>query len=265
MKTKRCIRMWWAVLLLSAFAARDCASAAELHLEMLKSGTSVFSNVTVYGRTDTDIFIRHAQGFGNIKISNLDNATCRALGLATQDETDSRSGEAMATAASKFNMGSLAGFQRSLEANSLRLASTLRPTPAFLAAVLAGMALAYLFYCYCLKLICVKAGSEPGFLIWLPVLQMFPLLRAAGMSGWWFLASFVPLLNLVACLLWCVKIARRRGKGILTVLFLILPVTNILALLYLAFSGGGATADEDSPRPRSDPVAAQHVFEGLSN
>jgi hypothetical protein len=85
-------------------------------------------------------------------------------------------------------------------------------------------------------LICQKAGQTPGLLVWLPLLKVFPMLRAAGMSPWWFLASFVPLLNLVAVVLWCLNIAKARNKTVLVGLFLLLPVTNILAFLYLAFS-----------------------------
>ena len=54
------------------------------------------------------------------------------------------------------------------------------------------------------------------------------------------LAFIVPLLNLVGQVLWCVKITQARGKGFLTAVMLILPVTNILAFLYLALSNGHA-------------------------
>lgn len=255
----------WGVLLLALLALGSQAEAADIHLDVLKSGTSVFSNVTVYAQTDTDIFIRHSQGFGNVKISNLDLPTLRQLGLAKDEPGDTSADGAVAKTTSKLNVGSLSGLKNSVEANALKLSSTLRPTPALLASVLAGFLLLYLLYCYCLKLICAKAGSEPGFLIWLPGLQTLPLLRAAGMSGWWFLASFVPLLNVIGYLLWCVKIVHKRGKGMFTVLLLILPVTNILALLYLAFSGGDAEADNAFPKAKHESVSTRHVFEGLPN
>jgi hypothetical protein len=268
LKSKRTAAAAWCAVLFCAglFAARGAASS-ELHLEVLKSGTSVYSNVTVISQTDTDIFIRHSQGFGNLKISALDRPTLRALGMAVDEEPQSdASGNMVAhAAAATLNVKSVADLRDTLEAKGLELSSTLRPTPALLAAVLAGMALAYLFYCYCLKLICVKAGSEPGLLIWLPVLQMFPLLRAAGMSGWWFVAFCLPVLNLIAHLLWCVRISNRRGKGLLTALFLILPGTNILAFFYLAFSGGNAESEDDFSRGKPEPLVGQHVFEGLSH
>lgn len=257
---------WGFTLFLAAILSSHGAASEEIQLEVIKSGTSVYSNVTVYGRSDTDIFIRHAQGFGNLKISNLDNSTRRSLGLVPQEELKTVSArETVANAAARLNVGSLAEMKNSLEANSLKLSSTLRPSPAAFAAVLLGMLLLWAFWCYCLKLICVKAGSETGFLIWLPGLQMIPLFRAAGMSGWWFLAGFVPLLNLVIYLVWCFKIASARGKGIFTALLLIFPLTNLLALLYLAFSGGEADGPDGSGRRGHDPAVVGHVLDGIPN
>ena len=59
------------------------------------------------------------------------------------------------------------------------------------------------------------------------------------MSAWWFLVSFLPLLNLVGIILWSVNIAKARGKSGWVAFWLILPLTSFLALLYLAFSEGG--------------------------
>jgi uncharacterized membrane protein YhaH (DUF805 family) len=82
----------------------------------------------------------------------------------------------------------------------------------------------------------MKVGQAPGFLVWLPILQMIPALRAAGMSGWWLLAYFVPLVNVVVAIVWSFKIARARGKSPWVAVGLLLPVTNIISFLYLAFS-----------------------------
>ena len=95
-----------------------------------------------------------------------------------------------------------------------------------------------------MKLICLNAGSKPGLMIWIPVLQIFPLLRAAKMSAWWFVVFLIPLVGVVAHIVWCVKIAKACGKGALVALLLILPGTNLLALLYLALSNGNSQSAE---------------------
>jgi hypothetical protein len=56
------------------------------------------------------------------------------------------------------------------------------------------------------------------------------------MSPAWLLAFLVPVLNVVAQIVWSFKIAKARGKSGLVGLFLVLPVTNLFAFLYLAFS-----------------------------
>ena len=109
-------------------------------------------------------------------------------------------------------------------------------TPRMIFAVLGIAFLFYLFFCYCCRLICEKTGNPPGALIWLPVFKLFPLLRAAGMSPWWFLAYFVPVLNVIALVLWSLKIAQARVKSAWVAIFLLLPVTWFFAVLYLAFS-----------------------------
>jgi uncharacterized membrane protein YhaH (DUF805 family) len=76
------------------------------------------------------------------------------------------------------------------------------------------------------------------------VLQAIPMLRAAGMSGWYFLLLCVPVVSLVVSLFWCVRISQARGKGGWTIFFLIFPLTSFLAFLYLAFSN---SKDDEDP------------------
>ena len=59
------------------------------------------------------------------------------------------------------------------------------------------------------------------------------------MSGWWFIALFVPILNIVAQVMWCIKIAQARGKSVVVGILLLLPVLNLFSFLYLAFSSDG--------------------------
>jgi apolipoprotein N-acyltransferase len=79
---------------------------------------------------------------------------------------------------------------------------------------------------------------------------VFPLLRAAGISGWWVLAFFVPVLNLVPLVLWPLKIAKARGKSVWVGVLLLVPVINLFAFLYLAFSDGAPGTDDQEPEPK---------------
>ena len=233
--------------------------AADILLPTLKIGTDVFTNVTVYQINATDIFVRHSRGFGNAKIATLDDETLVSLGLKEEKPKTSAFESSLSTALSPAQTDAavdqvktaLATVNVSIPLEEIELVkgqvARVTADPRLLYGILGGMVLAYLLYCLCLRNICVNAGSSPGFLIWLPVLQMFPLLRAAQMPAWWFLVFCLPVLNILAHLLWCARICRACGKGFFSALMLFLPVTNILAILYLAFSGGSAGGNGGRP------------------
>ena len=120
--------------------------------------------------------------------------------------------------------------------------------PIILAGVAAGLFAIYLFFSYCGSLICQKTGNPPGALIWIPVLQLIPLIRAAGMAPIWFIAWLLPVINIVAQVIWAFKIARARNKGAGVGLLLLFPLTSVFAFMYLAFSGGSGKPKEPKPK-----------------
>ncbi len=237
-----------------ALMAPPGAWAGDIHLDMLKTRTDCFTNVTVYSRSKTEIFIRHEGGIANIKLEHLDPQT-----IAWLNSGGAPPGAVAATqsAAGEPQQGEWAGTeggtagialppqldaqlrqQMAAGLGALNKLSAVQVSPAVVGVVLGVIFASYLFLCYCLKLICQKTGNEPGFLIWLPLFQMIPLFRAANMSAWCFLGLFVPVVNLIVQIVWCFKIVQARRKSALTAIGLLLPVTNLLALLYLAFSNG---------------------------
>jgi hypothetical protein len=235
------------------------ALPGEIHLDVLKTRTDSFTNVTVYSRSQTDIFIRHSRGIANVKLENLNpeiiarlNSGDAPSGTATTaksaagaKESETPSNATNTTAAISYSKLNTQIRQQMMSGvAALSAMSAVRVSPVVVAMVLGVLLAAYLFICYCLKLICQKTANEPGILIWLPILQMLPLLRAAGMSGWCFLGLFVPVVNLIVQIVWCFKIVKVRGKSVWTAIGLLLPVTNLAALLYLAFSDG--KSDESS-------------------
>lgn len=94
----------------------------------------------------------------------------------------------------------------------------------------------YVFYCYCLKLICEKCGKNPGVLIWIPILQIIPMLEVAGLPVWYIVLLLIPLVNIVVMVYMYWKICERRGKPGYVSLMIFVPFLNIVFLPYLAFS-----------------------------
>jgi len=224
---------------------------AEDTFPVLQIGTQAYTNVTVTTKAKNYIFILHAQGMTNIKIADLSPQLLEQLGYVVAKEKQTNT--TVAVWANR-QMAKIEGPQ--IKNIQLQLQHLLRGngpygfpscpsiTPKVVLAALGILLFCYLFFCYCCSLICEKVGAKPGGMIWLPFLQLFPLLRAASMSPWWFFAYFVPFLNIVAQVLWSVRIVRARAKSAWVALFLLLPVINVFAFLYLAFSTNSPEKEE---------------------
>lgn len=263
-KVCRFVKRQWGVVAVGLMLTVEPGTLrGDVHLDMLRTRTDRFTNVTVYSHSKTDFFIRHERGITNIKIANLDpetitlltsgnspgGASASAKPATVAKESESPSAEAAATVSGlSSKLDAQLRQQMTAGLTALKALSAVPVSPTMVGLVLGVLFMAYLFVCYCLKLICLKTGNDPGILIWLPVIQMIPLLRAAGMSGWWFLGLFVPVVNLIVQIVWCFKIVQARGKSVLAAIGLLLPVTNLLSLLYLAFSGGNGAASSGNRR-----------------
>lgn len=242
--TKKTIRTV-GVLLLAAVCLLARPAAAELSLPTLTTKRGIYTNVVITAKTERDIYIRHDGGIGNIKLVDIeDDDALIALGLKAPpvkvEVADPSTGEpgTITTNEPSASEAQVARYQ-ALALEKLKDLKKYQPSMTVAGLMLGTLLILYLFGCYCLRLICMKAGHPPGFLIWIPLLQMIPAFRAAGMSAWWFLALFVPLLNLVAQIMWCFKITSARGKSIWVAILLLLPVFSLFAFLYLAFSSSG--------------------------
>jgi hypothetical protein len=234
---------------------RPCGANATIEqtFEALQIGATTYRNVTVTTRSKDYIFILHSRGMTNVKVGDLPGDVRARLGYAdpaaAQVKTNAPAVWARQTL-SKIESPEVKQLEEHLmdwargAAGMTRLSFPALSQKVILIASVAFLAL-YLFHSYCCLLICAKTGSKPGALVWLPLLQLFPLLRAAAMPRWWFLGFLVPGLNVVAQVVLCIKLAQARRKTFWVALFLIFPLTSPFAAIYLAFSGG-------RPRKRDD-------------
>lgn len=226
-------------------------AALEQTFDMLQIGTTTYRNVTVTTKSKSYVFLLHSRGMTNIKVSDMPADLKLKLGYDVPPTAQASPSNPSAWARqtlSKIEDPKVKQLETGLInwcQHELGSRVTLPPiTRNFILIGCAVLLLLYLFHSYCCLLICQKAGSDPGALVWIPLLQLLPLLKAAGMSPAWFLAFLVPGLNLVAQVLWCVKITQARSKTILVALLLIFPLSSPFAALFLAFSG--------TPRAKKD-------------
>ena len=234
-----------AILLGVALLSAPCLASDVLPL--VKTKTETYVNVTLISKTATHAFVQHSRGVANVKLVELDAATLSSLGILTSElEVVPAAGAADADigflVVGEGQKGRLSGISPAV--GRLLATQGLALSRAVVVSVLGGFVLAFLLFSYCAMLICKKTGQKPGILVWLPVAQAVPLLRAAGMPVWWLVVMLVPVVNVVAHVFWCLNISKARGKGIVTAILLMLPGTNLAAFLYLAFSAGAGGTDE---------------------
>jgi len=224
-------------------------AAIEQTFDVLQIGTHTYKNVTVTTKAKNYIFILHSAGMNNVKVSDLPGDIRDKLGYNTVDETASVgtngiSGWARQTMA-KIETPRIKELEKALRGHTVPENLKVSFDAKQLLPLLLFTGVFYLIFCYCAMLICQKTGTQPGLLVFLPILQWFPLLRAAGMPLGWFVAFLIPGLNIFAFIAWAINIAEARGKTGWVALFLILPGTNVFAFLYLALSNGTPEKKED--------------------
>jgi hypothetical protein len=267
---------------LVVFLALSCVLAPADVLPVLHTKTDSYQNVTLVSRTDTHVFVQHSRGVASVKITELDAAAQRGLGLTSGGVVPVAGAAADGSTEPETLEGEQAqgaGLSPNNAARELR--QSMAPLIAIIAGVwliaLAACLLFYIFYIILVRLICQKAGCPAGWWVWVPfpVLQRYALLKAAGMSWWWIGATVA--LNIAAGfesvrsspavalgvvvawvalfiaehVIWSVKISKARGKGIGMTICLIFPLTLPFAFIYLAFSGGSAAESDEVPPVKS--------------
>lgn len=94
----------------------------------------------------------------------------------------------------------------------------------------------YVFFAFTLMTIANKLGTENSWMAWIPILNIYLIVKMADKPGWWFLLLLVPLLNFfIAIYLWML-ISERRGRPQFWGVLMILPIVNIVLLIMLAFT-----------------------------
>jgi hypothetical protein len=238
---KLVLALKWVILTLCIASPSRLLSAVEERFAVLQIGTRTYRNVTVTTKDKNYIFILHAAGMSNIKIAELTPEVRERLGYHAMPEPRKKGTSAASawakSAIAKIEIPHLKNLPHSLVAARAAAVPSNLPPNILLTAAAIGIG-SFLLFCYCSMMICKKTGNDPGVLIWIPVLQIFPLLRAASMPAGWFFAFVIPIFNVIAFIAWSINIAQARGKSGWVALWLLLPITNFLAYLYLAFSSG---------------------------
>lgn len=98
------------------------------------------------------------------------------------------------------------------------------------------LAALYVFFGLCLSRLGKKLADERAWWAWVPILQVFFMLRLAQLSYWWFIGLIIPIVNLgVGVYVW-VRIAARLSKPWWVGALMVVPGVDLFVLAYLAFA-----------------------------
>ncbi len=100
----------------------------------------------------------------------------------------------------------------------------------------------YLFFCYCYKRICEKAGVEPGWMIWVPILQLIPMFQAAKLHPALILLFLIPFVNLIMAFVLVANLSKALGRSPMLCLWMLVPFVGVLVIPYLAFADSQGAA-----------------------
>lgn len=220
---------------------------AQVRLDSLTVDGNTYSNITVVGKTASHIEFKHAHGFASVKAKTLPEEIQIKLGY-TPPPPPKKPLDFTKDVKKNFladpRVQEIITFARS-ETERLAAGSD----PRMVQAILGGVICIYILFCSAVFLICRKTTTRAGIWAWVPGFQFVSLFKAAGMPPWNILLLLVPVVNIVITIIWCFRIARTRQKSSVVGFLLLIPVINILAFFYLAFSSA----------PKAEPVKPQKV------
>lgn len=109
----------------------------------------------------------------------------------------------------------------------------------------------YVYMAYVLQVMAKKTGTPNGWLAWIPLVNVFLMLKIAGKSYWWFLLLCIPFVNLVIIIILYMALAERLGHPAWVGVLVIVPFVNIIVPGYLAFAKPSITGSA----PMNPPAA----------
>jgi hypothetical protein len=105
----------------------------------------------------------------------------------------------------------------------------------------------YMLFCLPIFLIARKLNVPAAWTAWIPIIQVWAILKSADKSLWWVLLMLVPLINLIVFIYIWMCITQNLGKNKWLGLLMLVPVISIVYPFYLALSKTGAAPEGFAP------------------
>jgi hypothetical protein len=94
----------------------------------------------------------------------------------------------------------------------------------------------YVYFSLCLFLIAKKLNVSAPWTAWIPLVQIWTLLQAAGKPLWWFLLFLIPLVGIIVIAYVWMCIVENLGRNKWLGLLILVPIFSLVYIGVLAFS-----------------------------
>jgi len=118
----------------------------------------------------------------------------------------------------------------------------------------------YVFAGLCLFLIAKKLDVPAPWTAWIPLVNLWTLVTAAGKPAWWIILCFIPVINIFVFVYLYMCITENLGKNKWLGLLVLLPVIQLGFLGWLAFSKTETFAQKETA-PTDMPADEEHPDE----
>ena len=102
--------------------------------------------------------------------------------------------------------------------------------------ILVLFAVTYVYFSLCLYLIAKKLNVSAPWTAWVPIVNIWTILQAAGKPCWWVLLFFIPLVGLIVIVYVWMCIVENLGRNKWLGLLLLIPIVSLVYIGVLAFS-----------------------------
>jgi hypothetical protein len=113
----------------------------------------------------------------------------------------------------------------------------------FMIFLVLGAAL-YVYFSLCLYLIAKKLNVPAPWTAWIPLINIWTQLQAAGKPCWWVLLCFIPFVSIIVITYVWMCIVENLGRNKWLGLLILVPIVNLVYMGVLAFSKQESQADE---------------------
>lgn len=115
----------------------------------------------------------------------------------------------------------------------------------------------YIYGALTLMLIAKKSNTSGSWMAWVPILNLYLMVKASGKSMIWLVLFLLPFVNIIAMVVVWAAISERLGKPGWWGILMLVPVANFIIMGILAFSKNpGASAVSTPKKVTKKPKSA---------